>query len=87
MSSLFIAALVCAGVANAAYFLMLVRLRKAGVRVKLFATIRDLFRVLSKYRELAPTRGWSLWPVYAFWVATIGVIALFGLSVAEKEKW
>lgn len=61
---------------NVFYFLIMWRVSKAGVRVKMFATIFDTRRMFRAYRELAPSHGWRLWPIYICWIALAFLFAV-----------
>lgn len=81
MSPLLKAGMVAAALATIIYYWILFKLVKAGVRVKYFATIFDSARMFRTYCEMAPSRGWPLWPLYALWMS-VGVMFTLGfLSV------
>jgi hypothetical protein len=80
---LFKGALVAGVVASIFYFWILFRLVRAGVRVKYFATIFDTARMFRTYCEMAPSRGWPLWPIYGFWMAG-GVMFTLGILGAPR---
>ena len=78
MPPLLKAAMVSALVGTISYYWVVVKLVKAGVRVKYFATPFDSGRMFRTYFELAPSRGWPFWPVYIYWAA-VGVT--FALAI------
>lgn len=61
------------------WYLVALRLLKLGARVKLFATPRDTFSMFREYRKVAPTKGWSGWPIAAFWFC---VVCMFIAGIA-----
>lgn len=83
LSPLFKGALVAAAVGNILYFWILFKLVRAGVRVKYFATIFDSARMFCTYCEMAVSRGWPLWPLYALWMAG-GVMFTLGILGAPR---
>jgi hypothetical protein len=78
ITPLFAAALSLGVFGSVLYFVMKARVEKAGIPIKVFGTWRELLRLLRFYKELAPTKGWSLWPIAGFWisVAVMMVLAL-----------
>jgi len=64
----FVGALLFALAGCACWYLVALRLLKAGFRVKFFGTVRDTLSLFRAYRSAAPTRGWSTWPIPVFWL-------------------
>lgn len=56
-------------------FLIMWRVSRVGFPVKTFANLRDTIRLLKTYRQIAPGRGWSLWPITGYWVCVAGMFA------------
>ncbi|MBI3669390.1 MAG: hypothetical protein HY237_06400 [Acidobacteria bacterium] len=78
---LFLLALLFGGFACALGYRVMWCVARAGHPVKVFATVFDTIRVFRVYRQLAPTRGWPLWPIMGFWVLS-GIAFVFGIAAA-----
>jgi|GEM_PF-5853735 len=65
--------LLCA--AAVAHFSMLWRLRAAGEPVRYYRAFWQYEEYYRRYAELAPERGWPMWPYHASWVL-VGIAAV-----------
>jgi hypothetical protein len=75
-SKLFFLMLLFAAFGTAIGYWIRWRVSRAGFRVKAFATIHDTIGLFRTYRQIAPSRGWSLWPIVSFWVCGTAMFAL-----------
>jgi len=73
-NGLFALAVVLGALGSASYFVTAIRIARAGSSVKFMAYPQDVLRILQQYCVMAEERGWSLWPVYAFWVLSIPAV-------------
>jgi len=76
ISGLLILLFFFAGFGTAFYYWIRSRVSGAGHPVKTFSTFGDTLRLLRTYRQIAPTRAWSLWPIVAYWVCLAAVFAV-----------
>jgi hypothetical protein len=76
LDRLFALELVLASMATFLYFLIKSRVTGAGVPVDRFVSLPRVLSMFRAYREISGNRGWSLWPVYAFWILIFGCLAL-----------
>lgn len=73
------------GMANAAYFFAASRIRSEGHTPPRFLMPGDIQRLFRLYRELAPQRGWSLWPAVMFWPLLLCGMAFGVLAFASTD--
>jgi len=79
--TLFLLALLFGGLACILGYRIMWCVSRAGVPVKVFATVFDTVRIFRVYRQLAPSRGWPLWPITGFWV--LSGVAMFCMGLIE----
>jgi hypothetical protein len=85
ITPLFTAALLVAVLGSILYFIMRARVAGAGIPVKFYVSWKELRRVLRLYKELAPEKGWSLWPIAGYWVS-IATLIVIGLVLAWTSR-
>lgn len=67
--------LVFVSAAAVAHFSMMLRLSGAGEPVRYYRAFWQYEEYYRRYAQLAPERGWGLWPYYLSW-ALVGMAAL-----------
>jgi len=87
--SLFVLALLFGCLACILGYRVMWYLSRAGVPVKIFGSVFDTVRMFRQYKQLAPSRGWSRWPIVGFWVFAaiafvFGIAA--GLSLGSEQR-
>jgi len=85
VTPLFILAIVIGVFGSVLYFMMRARVAKAGIPVKFYVTGKETKRILRLYKELAHTKGWSLWPITGYWISLV-VIILLGLMLVWSGR-
>jgi len=70
----------CGIVASVAYYRIVARLKKAGIRTPMFRNVQGVLRTFETYRRLAPEQSWPTWPVKAYWFA-LAIGAMIVMSV------
>jgi hypothetical protein len=77
-----VAAFLIAGLFGSALFwFMKARVASTGIPVKYYSP--EIRRILRFYRELAPSKGWSLWPIAGFWISLVATF-VFGLIFSRS---
>jgi hypothetical protein len=61
--------LVSGFVATFAYYWVVAKLKREGIRTPMFGNVRGLLKTFETYRRLAPEQSWPTWPITAFWIA------------------
>ena len=74
--TLFLLALLFGGLGCILYYRVMWCVSRAGVPVKFFATVFDAIRMFRAYRQLAPSRGWPLWPITGFWASVAAMFCM-----------
>jgi hypothetical protein len=85
VTPLFGGALLVAAFGSILYFVMRTRVAGAGITVKFYVTWKELRRVLRLYKELAPNKGWFLWPIADYW-ASIVFLVMLALAWTSRPK-
>ncbi len=88
--TLFFLGLLFAGLACILGYRVMWCVSRAGLPVKIFATVSDTVRMFRVYRQLAPSHGWPVWPVFGFWVLSgtafaLGMTAVLSLPPQAKR--
>jgi hypothetical protein len=65
----------------ALFLLMKARVASTGIPVSYYWP--EIRRILRFYRELAPSKGWSLWSIAGFWIS-VAAAFVFALILSQS---
>jgi len=72
---------------SACWYFVAWRLSRAGFRLRVFASLHDTIAMFREYSRIASARGWSRWPLGAFWICGAAtLVAAFALSRAVSSE-